>query len=374
MAVAKTRFESQLRAEAATPTAGGAAGAAGGRASTAAAVAEAAAAVNRAVAQWHSFAGGGALWMEAWTPPDGMLAWHGRLFLRSVLRILPSEYAGGRGWAPPASFYRGASPPALHVTAAIAAASTTGNFTRRHNRYLAVAASVLRAFPGAPEVRLEVEGTPAAGCRMDAVVSGAHCASASGPGGEPELRTLLVDTTITEPMQTKAIAGEGIGGRQQGSASVAGAAAAQGRKRKIERYGNLIPDHTRMLLVPWVVETWGRHDPVLVLFLRNTARQAAQRSAGTERCSSDGAQERRDGRVAGFIYAGWMAALSAGIAVAVATQLERAFFPLGGTVAHGDIRRYQVNGGQAIDDSGLLGVTGRARNAEPRFAFSIAGA
>ena len=140
------------------------------------------------------------------------------------------------------------------------------------------------------------------------------------------------------------------------------------------RYGTLIPDHTRMLLVPWVVETWGRHDPVLVLFLRNTARQAAQRSAGTERCSSDGAQERRDGRVAGFIYAGWMAALSAGIAVAVATQLERAFFPLGGTVAHGDIRRYQVNGGQAIDDSGLLGVTGRARNAEPRFAFAIAGA
>ena len=199
---------------------------------------------------------------------------------------------------------------------------------------------------------------------MDAVVTGAWGASVAGQGGVPDRRTLLVDCMVTEPMGVSNM-------REHKSSEVAGAAAAAGHRSKEQRYGALVVvDTTRQLLLPWVVETWGRHDPILLEFLKGTARVAAYRVCGRESCSSDGAEQRRDARVAGRIFTGWVQRLSAGVAQAMAEHLDGLFNPVGGTVARSGFGRWVPSGAAA--DAGLVGVTGHVRNSEPRFAFSLA--
>ena len=202
---------------------------------------------------------------------------------------------------------------------------------------------------------------------MDTVVRGA-LAAPTEPGGAPDRRTLLIDHSVVEPM------GQGAMEATPAPYQEAGATAAAGRAKKVARYQHLIADPSRQLLVPWVVETWGRHDPELTAFLAGTALVAAQQRAGRDSCGDDAADARRDRRVAAQILTGWRQRLSAGVVIATAGQLDRMFYPLAGSAARqGGLGRFVPRGGdgQQVVDSGLLGVTGRARNAEPRFCFSM---
>ena len=198
---------------------------------------------------------------------------------------------------------------------------------------------------------------------MDAVVSGAWTESEAGPpgGAPPDQRTLLVGCMVTEPMSDSAL--------REHSSEVAGAAAAAGDALKEKRYRLLIR-RLRQRLVPAVWEAWGRPGASIVRLLRGSARLAAFRSCGRDSCSSDGAEKRRDARVAARIYAEWMMRLSAGLVRAVALHLDAHFHPVGGTVARGEYSRYvPIGGGSA--DVGIIGVTGHVRNSEPRFSFAM---
>lgn len=282
--------------------------------------------------------------------------------LEGCLAFGPRKIRGRRNLDLHCSARRGGA--AQRTGLAAIAFAACGNGTRRHHAYAAAVAGVLRTFPGQPQVRVEVPDMPAAGCRMDLVVTGAWTASAAaGPGGVPDRRTLLVDCMVAEPMGLTAL-------RELKTAEKAGAAAEAGRRSKERRYGHLIADRTRQLLVPWAVETWGRFDPALLLLLQATARLAAFRESGRDSCSSDGAEQRRDARVCSRILRGWLMKLSAGLAVAVACHLDAEFFPVRGTAARSAFRQTAAGGGGTAD-TGLIGVTGWARNSEPRFSFLL---
>ena len=130
---------------------------------------------------------------------------------------------------------------------------------------------------------------------------------------------------------------------------------------------------SRQRLVPWVVETWGRHDSTMVELLKGAAQVAARRGVGRAACRDDAAEQRRDARVAASIFRTWQQRLSAGLVQAVAEHFDAQFCPVAGTVARQRYSRFVPRGltGCALDQ-GLLGVTGHTRNAEPRFAFALA--
>ncbi|MEI6360128.1 MAG: hypothetical protein WCO50_07350, partial [Synechococcus sp. ELA619] len=114
-----------------------------------------------ALAQYRSFCGGGGLFLV--TGGGGaILDWEARLFIRSVLRILPEEMQAG--WASDGVMRTGLR--------ALAAASAAGR-SARHTDYSRHGLAVLAAFPGTPRIRTEVAGCPGPGDRMDAVVEGA---------------------------------------------------------------------------------------------------------------------------------------------------------------------------------------------------------
>ena len=177
----------------------------------------------------------------------------------------------------------------------------------------------------------------------------------------PIVLLLAVDFTIVEPMGVSAMRGS--------DAAVAGACALAARRKKVARYAALIRDPSRLRLVPWALEAWGRHDEELEDFLRATARVAAETQPGRLTSGDDAADERRDRRVAAGIYSGWRATLSAGVAVATARHLDRTFHPVGGTAALQGLQRFVARvPGRVVDDEGVFGVSGRARNPEPRFS------
>ena len=138
----------------------------------------------------------------------------------------------------------------------------------------------------------------------------------------------------------------------------------------MDRYEDRIADHTRCRLVPFVVETWGRLSAPVVDLLKGTALLAARRECGRDSCATDDAESRRDARVAATILRGWVQRISAGIVATQAEQLDRLFHPLAGSVARQAYARFAPRGTGGGVDSGLLGVTGHARNAEPRYLSS----
>jgi hypothetical protein len=390
-------------------------------------------------AQFHSFAGGGALWMDSWGPADGMLSWHARSFLRLALRQSPegvstAEWAAWRCTTSSSSVCRSFCASGIF---AVAHASSCGEASRRHHAYATAAREVLLAFPGRPQIRVEVPGVPAAGCQMDAVVVGATfpappppcrataaaaTAGSSGPGaglsgapgsvgaagvaaaaagaaaaaapaaagaagattsavpgvagggggagvapGVADSRQLLVDFSVVEPVAGRML------NRGAGSHTVPGLAAAHRSGEKVQRYGALV-DAGRQRLLPWVVETWGRHDADLVVFLRGAARLAAFARAPPPAASADDAAEaRRIGRLAGAVFATWMQRLSAGVVVSVAEHLDARFRPLRGSAARQAFRGLVPSGlaGRCPLDQGVLGVSGHVRSMEPRFAFTL---
>jgi hypothetical protein len=160
---------------------------------------------------------------------------------------------------------------------------------------------------------------------------------------------------------------------RRGSHTTAGVAAEMRRKEKENRYGSLI-DQERHRLVPWVVETWGRHDDWVMEFLRGVAGVAAEAQERPSAAIDEEAQRRRVARVQGTIFTTWMQRLTAGLVVAVAEHFDARFRPLRGTVARQSYRNFVpagMAGGCSLDE-GLLGVSGRVRNMEPRFAFAMA--
>ena len=161
----------------------------------------------------------------------------------------------------------------------------------------------------------------------------------------------------------------GVGALRTSAGHVAGASAAKAARGKVDRYAALIRDPSRLRLVPWAAEAWGRHDRDLEDFLRATARVAAETQPGRLTSGDDDADIRRDQRVAAGIYAGWRSTLSAGVAVATARHLDRVFYPVGGEAALQGLQRFVARvPGRVVDDEGVFGVSGRARNAEPRFS------
>ena len=134
---------------------------------------------------------------------------------------------------------------------------------------------------------------------MDAVVTGALVGSvsssegaAAASSGAPDSRTLLVDFSLPESLGVVALA-------QLQSYQVSGAAAMARRQEKERRYGPAVSANgSRQRLVPWVVETWGRHDSTVVELLKGAAQVAARRGAGRAACRDDAAEQRQDARVA----------------------------------------------------------------------------
>ena len=243
----------------------------------------------------------------------------------------------------------------------IAHAGSCGETTRRHNAYARAVRAVAHAFPGQPQIRVEATGIPDADSRMDLVVSGAATPAAGEPGSPPDGRTLLIDVSITEPLGARPMS--------RGSYTTANVAAEIRRKEKETRYGAVV-DTERHKLVPWAVETWGRHDVWLVKFLRGVAEIAA---TDRERpsCGDDAAERRRVARLRETIFATWMQRLGAGLAVAVAEHFDARFRPLRGTVARQGGRAHVPAGmeGACALDQGLLGVGGHARCMEPLYGF-----
>ena len=325
-------------------------------------------------AQLHSFSGGGALWMDAWGPPDGMLSWHARSFLRLALRMPPDGFDSPSAlcaWRCCNNVATCRAFVPISGASAVMHASGCGETTRRHHAYAAAAHEVILAFAGAPQLRTEVPGVPAADCRMDAVVSGARVsAPEAGSSGPSDPRTLLIDFSVTEPVSSRMLR-SGLG-----SHAVAGLAAAARRGEKERHYGAKV-DTDRHRLLPWVVETWGRHDAPLVEFLRAAARLAAEErlpappsAAGVD----DSAVARRLARVSATVFHTWMQRLSAGLVVSVAEFFDARFRPLRGGTARQSFRLLVPRGlsGRCPLDEGVLGVSGHVRGLEPRFAFSLA--
>jgi uncharacterized membrane protein YgcG len=313
-------------------------------------------------AQALSFAGGGGVWMETWGEVAGMMAWHARAFLRLVLRQPPEGISAAVEWAAWRCEAEGCSCVRTESgIAAIAHAGSCGETTRRHNAYARAVRAVAHAFPGQPQIRVEASGIPDAASRMDLVVSGAATPAAGEPGSPPDGRTLLIDVSITEPLGARPMS--------RGSHTTANVAAAIRRKEKETRYGAVV-DTERHKLVPWAVETWGRHDDWLVKFLRGVAEIAA---TDRERpsCGDDAAERRRVARLRETIFATWMQRLGAGLAVAVAEHFDARFRPLRGTVARQGGRAHVPAGmeGACALDQGLLGVGGHARCMEPLHGF-----
>jgi hypothetical protein len=319
-------------------------------------------------AQWLSFAGGGALFLENWTPLPGLLGWHIRLFLRSALRLPHVPAAAGSSPCRLSCPQCQAAHPAGLL--AVQHALTCGNTVRRHHSFAVAGRSVLSSLPGQPSLRREVSGLPAPGCRMDAVVDGAlvgpapSAASPAAGGGSPDTRRLLVDFMVIEPTGVTLLAAKRTD-------TVAGAAAADGAAGKVRRYAPLV-DTERCRLVPFVTETWGRLDSGLQAFLLGAARIAAFRVAGRDAASSDDAEKRRDARVAASVLRGWHICLSAGVARSVAEHLDRAFAPLGGTADRESTVARAPQGvfGGGSTGEGLLGRSGRARMRAPQLTFA----
>lgn len=178
-------------------------------------------------AQHRSFAGGGAAFMESYIPPAAMRSWHARMFLRSALRLLPQEVAPGSVWTCPREYCR------LQRTGlgAIAHASCERS-TRRHDSLVDGLLDVLRAFPGHPQLRTEVQDIPTEHCRMDVVVDGAWTGTPGAPGAAPDRRRLLVDASMPEPMSVQAL-GVYHAWREDGAA--AAAAVREKEKRATQR-------------------------------------------------------------------------------------------------------------------------------------------
>jgi hypothetical protein len=278
-----------------------------------------------AQAQLRSFAGGGAAWMESYAAPARVRSWQARIFLRSVLRLLPEEVPADSWWTCPRTYCR----KRRFRLEAIAHASCERS-PRRHNAFVEDLSDLFRAFPGQPEIRREVQNVPAANCRMDLVVDGAWTASKGGqPGAAPDRRRLLVDASIAEPMSVVAL--ESLHSWRQD-----GAAAAHAVKEKERRYGSLIADDSHCKLVPFVVETWGRVSETTMDLLKGTAALAAQRECERDSCDTDDAEARRDARVAAAILQGWVQQISGAVVAAQAEQLDRLFHPLAGTVCHAE--------------------------------------
>ena len=163
--------------------------------------------------------------------------------------------------------------------------------------------------------------------------------------------------------------------QQEPAYRVNGAAAAGRRKEKERRYAAAVAaNSSRLRLIPWIVELWGRHDAPLLEFLKGAATIAGRRVGHREACGDEAAEARRDDRVAGSIFRSWQQHLSAGLVKAAAEHFDSLFFPIGGTVARQrGYSRYIPRGmrGSCPLDQGLLGVSGHTRNAEPRFAFAM---
>lgn len=313
--------------------------------------------LEMARAQHRSFAGGGAAFMDSFTAPAGMLSWHARFFLRSALRILPDELLPGAVWTCPRAYCQ----KRRTGLGAIAHASCERGASRRHNAFLDGIADVLRAFPGHPELRIEVQGIPAEGCRMDVVVDGAWTGSAGAPGAAPDRRRLLVDASVVEPMSVEAL-------EKHHSWRSDGAATAASVKEKVERYDSLIADRSRCRLLPLGVETWGRLSEPFLDVLKGTALLAARRECGRDSCSSDAAESRRDARLSAVILRGWIQRISAAIAVAEAEELDRLFHPLRGSMGRQAYARFAPRGGVSGGvDNGVVGCTAHVRNAAPRY-------
>ena len=317
-------------------------------------------------AQWLSFSGGGAAWMDTWGMVEGMRTWHARAFLRLVLRQLPEGISSPEVWAA----WRCSGPAAAckafrdrDGTAVVAHASVCGEQTTRHHAYAGGVEDVLHAFPGRPHVRVEVSGIPDGEARMDRVVTGALSPAEGDPGAPPDTRALLIDFSLTEPMCGDAMAG--------GAHATAGVAAKIRREEKEKKYGERV-DAERHRFVPWAVETWGRHDKQLVTFLRGVAEIAA---ADGERPSAadDEGERRRVHRVRDSIFSTWMQRLSAGLVVAVAEHFDARFRPLRGAAAR---RRYRGHVPQGLHGrcelaEGTMCCSGRVRSLEPRFVFAL---
>jgi hypothetical protein len=295
-----------------------------------------------------------------------MLAWHARAFLRLALRAPPDGVAAaqwGAAWRCSGTLRACADFRPASGAEALAHAATCGNATSRHHCYGASGREVLFALPGRPRLRVEVPGVPAAGCQMDVVAVGvtAPAAPSAGPGAAPDARDLLVDFSVVEPCGRTALLA--------GSHAEAGVAAVARRGEKERRYGALL-DPARQRLLPWVVETWGRHDPQLVLFLRGAARLAAEARLAPQ-AADDAAAARLLARVAASIFSTWMQRLSAGVVVAVAEHLDARFRPLRGVAARQAFRGVVPRGleGRCALDHGLVGPGGQVRSMEPRFGF-----
>ena len=318
--------------------------------------------------------------MDSWAPAEGMRSWHARAFLRLVLRQPPEGFQSAAAWAAwrctagCTNFVPGSG------CAAVAHASICGEGNRRHHAYARAAREVLHRLPGRPQVRVEVPGLPAANCRMDAVVTGASIppppppppptAAASPaltpPSGAADSRVLLVDFSVAEPLSSGALT------RPSGAShSCPGVAAELRRREKEARYLSLL-DADRQRLVPWVVETWGRHDAPLVEMLRGAAQLAAEERLAPS-APDDAAESRRIARIAASVFSTWMQRLSAGIVVAVAEHFDARFRPLRGTVSRQAFRSLVPSGlaGRCALDQGLLGVSGHLRSMEPRFSFVL---
>lgn len=252
-------------------------------------------------------------------------------------------------------------------------ASTCGEASRRHHAYAAAAREVLLAFAGRPLLRTEVPGVPAASCTMDAVVVGARSPAPADSDDPSDPRALLVDFAVAEPVSSAMLR------RGAGSHAEAGLAAAARREVKEARYAALV-DADRQRLLPWVVETWGRHDAPLVAFLRGAARLAAEErlpppsSAAASAGIDDAAAARRLDRVSATVFHTWMQRLTAGLAASVAEHFDARFRPLRGVVARQAFRQLVPPGlaGRCALDDGVVGVSGHVRSLEPRFSFSLA--
>ena len=310
-------------------------------------------------AQHRSFAGGGTTFMESYIPPAAVRSWHARMFLRSALRLLPEEVEPGSVWTCPRPTCR------LQRTGlAVIAHASCEKSSSRHHSLVDGLMDVFAAFPGHPQLRLEVQEVPAEHCRMDIVVDGAWTGTPGKPGEAPDRRRLLVDASMPEPMSVEATG-------PLHSWRVDGAAAAAAVRDKEKKYGNRIPDGTRSRLVPFVVETWGRLSTPAYELLKATALLAARRECGRDSCSTDDGEERRDAQVAATILRGWLQRVSAAVVAAQAEQLDRVLHPLAGSVARQAYARFAPRGTGGGVDCGLLGVTGHVRNAEPRFVCDV---
>jgi hypothetical protein len=304
--------------------------------------------------------------MDAWAEIEGLRTWHARAFLRLVLRQPPEGIVAAEQWAAWRCSAAGCSTfrPDSGI-AAVAHASSCGELTRRHNAYAAAVREILHKFPGRPQLRVEVTGIPDEDSRMDVVVTGAAMPAEGEPGSPPDGRTLLIDFSITEPL--------GLRPMTRGAYSTAGVAIELRRKEKLDRYGALI-DKERHRFMPWVVESWGRHDEWLVEQLRGAAKIAAEAQERPSAQIDDDAEKRRVARVQATIFNTWMQRLSAGLVAAVAEHFDGRFRPLRGTVVRQTYRNFVpagMAGGCSLDE-GILGVSGHVRSMEPRFAFAMA--